>query len=297
MRISGKRAGLAVIGVITTSIVGWPAWSAGAGSVPDLAAGGSAWINDNPDFILPASGPGPVTWDPAHPFFNPDKPGQLPFSNRNLRVADLTNPILMPWVREELRKFNQDALAGKAQWTPIARCRPASVPGTMLLRRNPMYIAQTPKKVTFLYESDHQVRHIYMDVPHSQNVKPSWYGESVGHYEGDTLVVDTIGITSKAPTDYYLTPHTDKMHVVERYHLIDGGKTLEVNVTVDDPGAFNMAWSASQKYSKNNASRRATAGERFYETVCAESESVAESRPDDPQNDLPPIPVAMNRDF
>jgi hypothetical protein len=136
-----------------------------------------------------------------------------------------------------------------------------------------------------------------MNVPHSPHVTPSWYGESVGHYEGDTLVVDTIGITSKAPTDYYLTPHTDKLHVVERYHVIDGGKTLEVNVTVDDPGAFNMPWSASQKYAKTDVPRRAAPGERWNESVCAESESVAASRPEDPQTSLPPIPQAAKPDF
>src|SRR5580693_4470299 len=136
-------------------------------------------------------------------------------------------------------------------------------------------------------------RRIYLNVPHSANVTPSWSGESVGHYEGDTLVVDTIGITSKAPTDYYLTPHTDKLHVVERYHVIDGGTTLEVNVSVDDPGAFNMPWSGSQKYQTINASRRSAPGERWYENVCAESESLAETRPEDPQNGLPAIPSAM----
>ena len=297
MLVSGKRSGSAVIVLVTTCILAWPAWSAAPAPVPDLAAGGAAWLNDNPDFILPAKGPGPVTWDPAHPLFCPDKPGQQPLSCRNPRVADLTNPILMPWVREELQKFNEAGLAGKAQWTPIARCRPASVPGTMLLRRNPMVIAQTLKEVVFLYESDHQVRHIYMNVPHSPNVMPSWYGESVGHYEGDTLVVDTIGITPKAPTDYYLTPHTDKLHVLERYHIIDDGKTLEVNITVDDPGAFNMPWSASQTYEKINASRRASPGERWYETVCAESESLAATRPEDPQTGLPPIPQASKPDF
>jgi hypothetical protein len=120
---------------------------------------------------------------------------------------------------------------------PIARCWPSGVPGAILLRLNPLFIAQSAKEVTFLYQSDHQVRHIYLDVPHSKTVKPSWYGESVGHYEGDTLVVDTIGITTKTNVDYYNTPHTDKLHVVERYRVIDG-KTLEVSFTVDDAGAL-----------------------------------------------------------
>ena len=99
-----------------------------------------------------------------------------------------------------------------------------------------------------IYSGDQQVRRIYLDVPHSANPKPSWYGESVGHYEGDTLVVDTIGLNDKTFVDNYRTPHTEKLHVVERWRLIDGGKTLEVNVTVEDPDTFNEPWSAIQRY-------------------------------------------------
>lgn len=238
--------------------------------------------NMHNDFILPASGPGPVTWDPAHPYVGNNE-GRPPTA----RVADLTNPILMPWLKEELRKFNQDALAGKVQYTPIARCKPAGVPGAILLRLNPMFIAQTPKEVLFLYQSDHQVRHIYINRPHSAHIDPSWYGESVGHYEGDTLVVDTVGVSTKVATDYYSTPHTEQLHVVERYHVVDGGTTLEVNFTVDDPGAFNLPWSASQKYKKIDAPYR--------EVVCAEGE--ASTPKQDPQSALAPIPTATHRDF
>ena len=85
-------------------------------------------------------------------------------------------------------------------------------------------------------------------MPHSAHVKPSWYGESVGHYEGDELVVDTIGLNDRTFVDNYRTPHTEQIHVVERFKMIDGGKTLQVTVTVDDPGAFNMPWSAVQHW-------------------------------------------------
>src|SRR5215831_20101254 len=111
----------------------------GASSVPDLSAGGAAWRNTHNDFILPKTGAGPVTWDPAHPYFG-NGDGPRPTS----RVADLSNPILMPWVKDALKKFNEDALAGKPQFTPIARCWPNGVPGAILLRLNPMYILQTP---------------------------------------------------------------------------------------------------------------------------------------------------------
>jgi hypothetical protein len=257
--------------------------SEAAGIVPDFPTGGIGWLNTHNDFIRPSSGPGPVTWDPAHPYFG-NGDGPRPTS----RVADLTNPILMPWVKEALQKFNADALAGKPQYTPIARCWPSGVPGNILLRVNPMFIVQTPSEVLFLYQSDHQVRHVYMNRPHTKTVQPSWYGESVGHYEGDTLVVDTIGITTKVPVDYYLTPHTDKLHVVERYRLIDGGKTMDVSITVDDPGAFNMAWTASQRYQRQEDTP-------LREVVCAEGEAFAPHQ--DPQQGLVPIPQAQTADF
>jgi hypothetical protein len=98
------------------------------------------------------------------------------------------------------------------------------------------------------WQADHQTRHVYLNVPHSANVKPSWYGESVGHYEGDTLIVDTIGLNTRTPVDPYQTPHTEKLHVIERFHLAEGGKVLQVDVHVEDPGTFTTAWNAIQRY-------------------------------------------------
>jgi hypothetical protein len=89
-----------------------------------------------------------------------------------------------------------------------------------------------------MWETDHVVRHVYMNVPHSENPAPSWYGESVGHYEGDTLVVDTIGQTTKSFIDNFRTPHGPKLHVVERYRLAEGGKVMETEITIEDPDAL-----------------------------------------------------------
>src|SRR5438046_6423566 len=99
-----------------------------------------------------------------------------------------------------------------------------------------------------IYSGDAQVRRIYLNVPHSENSKPTWYGESVGHYEGDTLVVDTIGMNDKTFVDNYRTPHTTKLHVVEPWRMVEEGKTLEVTITVADPDAFNEPWSAVRRY-------------------------------------------------
>jgi hypothetical protein len=97
-------------------------------------------------------------------------------------------------------------------------------------------------------QGDHQVRHIHLDVPHTANPKPSWYGESVGHYEGDTLVVDTVGLSTQTFVDNYRTPHTDRLHVTERWKLIDDGKNIEVAMTIDDPGTYNQPWQAVRRF-------------------------------------------------
>src|SRR5258706_98800 len=81
------------------------------------------------------------------------------------------------------------------------------------------------------------------------NVKPSWYGESIGHYEGgDTLVIDTIGQTDRTFADNYRTPHTTRMHVIERWKLSADGNSVDVSVDVDDPGVFTMPWRGLQRW-------------------------------------------------
>jgi hypothetical protein len=148
-----------------------------------------------------------------------------------------------------MRKANEEVLAGKVPFIARERCWPAGVPGLDIYNRGqPVHFIQTPQKVVIINELYAQIRHVYLNVPHSAHVTPSWYGESVGHYEGDELVVDTIGLNTRTFVDNYRTPHTEQMHVVERFKLIDGGKSLQVTVTVDDPGAFTMPWSAIQHW-------------------------------------------------
>jgi hypothetical protein len=107
------------------------------------------------------------------------------------------------------------------------------------------------------------VRRVYLDVPHSKNPKPSWYGESIGHYEGDTLVIDTIGFNDMTFIDYFRTPHTEKLHVVERWRMVEDGKVLEAQFTVDDPDAFYQPWSGMRRFRRVEAP--------YVEEVCAEN--------------------------
>jgi hypothetical protein len=222
----------------------------------------TGWQLSDDDFISPPSGPGPVVSDPAHPYVSFYRFPQNP--HPTFRVADLSNPILQPWVREELRKVNERSLSGKIISIPKERCWPVGVPAFLVLPATPVYFLQTPKVVTMVWMQDHQVRRVYLNQPHSAKPAPSWFGESVGHYEGDTLVVDTIGLNTRTFVDNYLTPHTEQLHVVERFRMIDEGKTLEVNVHVEDPGAFTTPWNAVQRY-------RRVEQAPLTETVCAEN--------------------------
>jgi hypothetical protein len=114
------------------------------------------------------------------------------------------------------------------------------------------YFIQTPGVVYIVYARDHDVRRVYLKQSHTKNPAPSWYGESIGHYEGDTLVVDTIGYNDKSLIDRYGTPHSSGLHVIERYRVLPGGKTLEADLTYDDPKAFSTTWSSVVRYSRGS---------------------------------------------
>ena len=165
-----------------------------------------------------------------------------------------------------------------------------------------MQIIQQKGGVTLLYLSDHQVRQVRMDVPHSDHPTLTWQGESVGHYEGDTLVIDTIGqkVGPLSMVDRFGTPFSAALHVIERYRLINGATArdlqlkhestyfgagrssppnnpygrgdidpdatkpgLQVEITVDDPAVFTTPWSGLVTY-------RHVEGE-WPEAVCAEN--------------------------
>jgi hypothetical protein len=210
-------------------------------SIPDFESGNAGWVVMNRGgFAPPPSGIGPTRADPAHRYV----------PNATFRIADVTNPNLKPWAAEAMRKSNEEVLAGKYPFTARSSCMPAGVPGFSLFVVEPVFFVQSPKEVLIAYSGDQQVRRVWMNVPHGTNPKPSWYGESVGHYEGDTLVVDTIGLNAKTFVDNYRTPHTEKLHVVERYRLINNGRVLENLIWAEDPDTFNQPWSAIQRYRK-----------------------------------------------
>jgi hypothetical protein len=263
----------------------WPALAEQNAPIPNFAPDNvTGWLKGPGDeFLPPDFGPGPVRSDPAHPYVS-----NAVALQETVKIADVTNPILQPWVVEQMKKANDEVLAGKVGFTARSRCWPHGVPGFLLYPVHPIFFIQTPKEVLMTWGQDFQLRHVYLNVPHSADPKPSWYGESVGHYEnGDTLVVDTIGLNDKTYVDNYRTPHTTQLHVVERFRLVDGGQALEVNVHVEDPGAFTMPWNAVQRYRRDHRPAEVP----LHEMVCAENNG------DHFNQGLYPIPQADKPDF
>jgi hypothetical protein len=245
---------LPVVGALALVSALIAAAAAQSSYVPNFQSGPGGWTHPFGGAFPPVQGSAlPVRQDPGHIFVA---------AGVSFRFGDISNPNLKQWVKDAMKKDNDEIDAGKIQFTPNSSCVPAGVPLFMLLP-GPFYFLQTPAKVVILEEQTQKSRHVYLNVPHSANVKPSWFGESVGRYEGDTLVVDTIGLNSRTIVDTFRTPHTAKLHVVERWHLIDGSNMLEVNITVDDPDTFYRPWQTYQRYQR---------GQRpMAEDVCAEN--------------------------
>lgn len=246
--------------------------------IPEFAGTNFGWQSAGADFLKPESGPGPVMDEPGKEHVGNGQGGQPSF-----RTADISNPILKPWTAEYLKRVKASiAAGGKGGFTPQTSCIPAGTPAFLLYPAQPVFFIQTPKQVLMTWQPDHMTRRIYMNVPHSANPKPSWFGESVGKYEGDELVADTIAITEKTFVDNFRTPHSSKLHVVERFKIVNDGQAMEVTVTVDDPGAFNMPWTAKQRY------RRVEQGP-MVESSCAESGIILQPHVMDPmpQDDTP----------
>ena len=246
---------------------------------PDFSADNAGWVSIGTDYVAVPGSPKPVTFDPAHRYV-PNGSGEQP----TFRVADLNNPVLTQFAKDGLKTANDMVLRGFAMYARESRCWMTGVPTYLLNPAQPTFILQEPKKITMLWQMDQQVRHIYMNVAHSANPKPSWYGESVGRYEGDTLVVDTIGQNTKSFIDNYRTPHSDRLHVVERFHLVEGGKTLQADITIDDPVALTQPLHVMHQWRKVQGP--------MTESRCADGESF---NPFGQQAE--PIPTSDKPDF
>ncbi len=274
-------------------------------SIPDLASKDFGWQTNFEDWQdpPPGNGHGPMANDPAYPFVNnsvvdaPEndlaKSQDTAFVKINgrqptVRIANSKDPILKPWVAAAVQATNDEILQGKRQVPFVAqsRCWPGGVPGQLIYPFEPLYFIQKLDEVWMIWQRDHMVRRVFLNREHSANPKPSWFGESVGHYEGgDTLVVDTIGLSANkfSYIDNFRTPHSDKEHVVERFTISPDGGSLTAIARVEDPNAYNAPITMMRTWFK--------ADHAMEEVVCSENNG------DRFNQGLVPIPEAGKPDF
>lgn len=215
-------------------------------------------------------------------------------ANRTLQVGDYRNPILRPGAARTVEELGKAARDGHPHDDPSNQCQTYPPPYAFAMQLG-LQLLQSEGHVTILYNQDDQVRRIRLNSEHPKHVTPTPMGDAVGHYEGDTLVVDTVGVAlgpGHLPMiDRYGTPRSEALHVIERYRLIDGnaaeaaaerqmredgprfnaavlvddayaGPGLQLTFTVEDPKVFTTPWSAVVTY-------RRTVGP-WEEQVCAE---------------------------
>jgi hypothetical protein len=271
-------------------------------SIPDFSGVWYRWLR--PGLGPPSSGPGPVT----------NRSRSNGVSNYNQLVGDYTNPILTRKAAEVVKQHGDLSLTGLGYPTPSNQCWPSGVP--YVLWNYGMQMLQEQDKITILYLQDHEFRQVRMNQPHPAHINPSWFGDSVGHYEGDALVIDTVGVKIGpfSMVDMYGTPFSQALHVVERYELLDyqaakgdierdekinqrypprinpidfdpnyKGRILRLQVTVEDEGVFTTPWSAVVTYGR-------PLGE-WAENVCAENVNKYNT-----ENE-PAVPTAVTPDF
>jgi hypothetical protein len=151
---------------------------------------------------------------------------------------------MTPWGEAKFNavRSTHGARATTQSSEPVVKCFPPGVPRIYVNGPLPMELLQAPGRVIMIFEYDHFVRQIYTDGrEHPKDLNPTWMGDAIGHYEGDTLVVDTIGFNDKTWLDWVGHPHSDQLHLIERVHRVNQD-TLEDDLTIDDPKAYPKPW-------------------------------------------------------
>ena len=250
------------------AMVTWPAFA--ADGVPGIT--GVRWGKNAFNFEPMPSGPQPL----RNLMRRPDGTG-----NAGQLVGDYHNPILKPEAAAVVKQKGELAIAGKGFPNSQDQCRPVAPPFTFAMQLSFQMLQKNDGDIVILYGQGDNVRHVRMNEKHPANLTPSPMGDSVGHWEDDMLVIDTIGVKTDAFTsvDRFGTPQSDAMHVIERYWLLDGAlakaaqdkyekaegivgggarfsgvhpdtslKGLQLELTMEDPAVFTAPLTALVTY-------------------------------------------------
>lgn len=214
----------------------------------------------------PASGPGSLTgvW-----IISGYKSSQrYPERERVFRTLEGDLPPMQPWAAELLEKRVAEAEQGKLFANTLSQCLPGGVPEVMFGAGYPIQILETAGQVTILFEEQNHFRLVYLNEAHPEGLYPTFMGHSVARWQGDTLVVDTVGLTDRTTIDQVGMPHSEDLHVVERFRRADKD-TLEILVTIEDPKTFTRPWTMKATY------KLAPAGTKVTEYICENNRNAA----------------------
>ena len=178
--------------------------------------------------------------------------GDVPGTPGMNGVNEHFRPPLTLWAQEQVARAQalqgDKAVAGKEDNSAL-RCEPSGPPQVLILP-NPWEIVQIPGRVLMFFEEQHIWREIWTDGrPLPKDPEPSWLGYSVGHWEGDTFVVETIGFNDKEWVDLYGNPRTEHTRLIERYRRLNQD-TLEQQIIIEDPKAYTKPWVSPPKLHK-----------------------------------------------
>jgi hypothetical protein len=166
---------------------------------------------------------------------------------RAVKTLDGALPPFLPKAAELFEQRMNMATKGQPFINTLAECLPGGVPEMVFGSPYPAQILESPGQVTILYEMYNHFRVIHLNGKHPADPDPTFMGHSIGHWEGATLVVDTVGLNDRTSLDEVGMPHSEALHVIERYRRTDAN-TLEILVTIDDPETFSKSWDTKVVY-------------------------------------------------
>ncbi|MFI5096077.1 MAG: hypothetical protein ACHQIK_21870 [Candidatus Acidiferrales bacterium] len=235
------RNWLACLGVLFAAVLAITSTSAGqTNSAPRVASGAATSAAPHAAKSQTRNG-------------TPDISGVWNASSGLYRYASFSKdePPMTPWGLAQFKtaKPSQGLSGVKLDETNdrVYKCQPPGLP-YIYIQLFPVQIIQTPKEIIEMFEYDHTVRYIFTDGrKHPDDVQPTYNGHSIGHWEGDTLVVDTVGLNGKNWLDRVGHPESTEMHIVERIRRVDA-TTLQINFIFDDPKSYSKPWNAQVNF-------------------------------------------------
>ncbi len=255
--MGNTKSGAWLAAVVLSVAAPLSAQTAARSTVPRAADG-------KPDFTgvwQPGSNQ-PGSWEEANAGTGLGGSGRNPSSERikssSERPADGPAPY-QPWAAQRVLEFYKR----RGVDDPTSRCLPPGLPRAATLGLYPLEIVQTPRKIVIVYEYGNTFRLIPLNAPHPDDLLPTYMGNSVGHWEGDTLVVDVTGFNDKTWMQGTGTFHSEALHVVERYTRVNKDR-IDYQATMDDPKVLTRPWTI-------HTTMMLREGTRIQEYVCAEN--------------------------